>query len=185
MSGKPKPRPLITQPDDRTIRLVPLTKGLVVIVDADRYEWVMQWNWHVAYNRFGNYAGRRGRDGEPDLVLLHRQLAGEPFGEVDHVNGDRLDCRIQNLRACTQGQNRMNREPRSDNKSGHAGVCRVGNKWRPRIQINGKETSLGLCDTKEQAIARRVYAELVHYGEFAYSARDLVVLPPGLFPLPD
>ena len=41
---------------------------------------------------------------------------------VDHINGDRLDNRRQNLRVCTQGQNNCNRLERVDNTSGFRGV---------------------------------------------------------------
>jgi hypothetical protein len=95
MAGSPQPRPQVIQPDDPSIRLIPLTRGQVAMVDADRYEWAMRWNCYAAYNRCTGtyYAARQGRHGEPKTVWLHRQIAGEPNSDVDHVNHDTLDNR--------------------------------------------------------------------------------------------
>ena len=175
-------RPEIEQPADPAIRLIPLTKGQVAIIGADYYEWAMRWQWYAKYYRHirGYYAARRGVAGEPRDVFLHRQLMGEPDEQVDHINGVTLDCRMQNLRICSSQQNGANRGLRSDNTSGHVGVEAVGDKWRAVITIGGKRFNLGTFDKLEDAIAARVYAELVYFGEFAPSARDLLILPSNL-----
>lgn len=175
-------RPEIEQPTDASIRLIALTQGQIAIVDADRYEWAMRWKWFARYYRHTRsyYAARRGRGGEPKDVFLHRQIMGEPDDQVDHVNGNSLDNRTQNLRACTGRQNNANRGLRSDNTSGHVGVDRVGDTWRSVITIGGKRISLGTFANKDDAIAARVYAELTYLGEFAPVARDLLSLPPNL-----
>lgn len=159
-----------------------------MIVDTDRYEWTVQWHWFAKDdpNTGGYYAARRGRDGEPKTVFFHRQLMGEPDAEVDHINGNALDCRVQNLRACTSQQNCANRGPiqglKRKNTSGVAGVYRsqTQNKWMARIRVGNKRFNLGTFENREDAIAARVYAELTHLGEFAPAARDLLVLPPNL-----
>jgi hypothetical protein len=176
-----RPRPEIEQPAVASLRLVPLTQEQVAIVDADCYEQVAQWNWHAEYNGEGYYAVRRGRSGEPKRVYLHRQLAGEPSGEVDHINGNTLDNRLQNLRACTSWQNKENKGLSSNCASAIIGVYQYKNKWRAQIYANGKQIHLGTFNTKEAAIAARVFAEMVYFGEFAPVARDLITLPPGLF----
>jgi hypothetical protein len=174
MAGSPQPRPQIVQPDDPSIRLIPLTQGQVAIVDADLYEWAMQWNWCAFFNRSTRsfYAVRTGRHGEPKTVWLHRQFAGEPQGEVDHINGHTLDCRMQNLRPCTHAQNNANHGPARNNTSGYPGVSRHGNgRWRAKIHPDRKQIHLGYFATKDEAIAARKAGELEYFGEFAYSAR--------------
>ena len=177
-----KPRLVIQQPDDPAIRLIPLTQGQVVIVDASRYESVMQWHWFAKYNpqTRSYYAVRRGHGGEPKAVFLHRQLMDEPDGEVDHINNNSLDCRVQNLRTCTSRQNAANRGPRSNNTSGCAGVYRSNNKWQARIRVGDKRFNLGAFENLDDAIAARIAAEFKYLGEFAPSARDLSVLPLNL-----
>jgi hypothetical protein len=164
----PKPRPQLTQPDDLSIKLVPLTQGQVAIVDADDYEFVVQWNWFAQYRHSTGtyYAARQGRRGEP-LTLLHRQLLGEPDAQVDHINHDTLDDRMANLRPCTPAENSRNRRFNKNNTSGHAGVTRHKEKWQAQIKLYYKSIFLGLFATKEEAIAARKAGEAKYFGEFA------------------
>jgi hypothetical protein len=70
----------------------------------------------------------------------------DPDSELDHINGDKTDNRIVNLRKVTRRQNSMNRPVRSDNKTGIPGVFweKACGKWRARIRHNGKNISLGV-----------------------------------------
>lgn len=81
-----------------------------------------------------------------------------PANDIDHINGDRKDNRIANLRDVTVGVNNQNiRKTRSDNKiSGVTGVYldRRSNKWRPKIHLNGKQIYGGSFDTREEAHAK-------------------------------
>ena len=103
-------------------------------------------------------------------VLAHRVAwaihTGEwPSGHVDHINGDRLDNRIVNLRIVTRQENQRNtRLPRS-NTSGIIGVywCKHKRKWRAAIGCDGRTVCLGRFNSKEEAIAARREAE-VSYG---------------------
>lgn len=77
-----------------------------------------------------------------------------PDGQIDHINGNKLDNRIENLRDATPSQNKQNmRKARADSKSGLAGASwySSGNKWRAAIQIDGKKKHLGYFDTAEEA----------------------------------
>ena len=169
-----QPRPHVVQPPDNRAKLIALTKGQVALVDAIRYDWAMQWNWYAEYSRSAKayYAVRRGREGEPKTVYLHRQIMGEPAGEVDHKNRTPLDCRTANLRACSHAQNHANRGLASNNTTGYRGVAwmRTRNKWRARLKVNQTELHLGCFDNKDDAIRARLTAERQHFGEFAYSA---------------
>ena len=85
---------------------------------------------------------------------------------IDHINGDRSDNRISNLRSCTSQQNGFNSSKQINNTSGYRGVSKAGNKWRARIYIKNKETSLGHFDCPKEA--SRVYEEKARelHGEF-------------------
>tara|TARA_R100000951_G_C2640464_1_gene180763 strand:+ start:148 stop:663 length:516 start_codon:yes stop_codon:yes gene_type:complete len=89
-----------------------------------------------------------------------------PVGyEVDHINQDRSDNRISNLRLVTQSQNMRNKTRYRSNKSGLVGVAvrndmREGTKrWRAQINVNGENIKLGSFKTKDEAIAARRDAE--------------------------
>lgn len=175
--GVPKPRPLLIQPEDPTIRLIALTRGQVVIVDADCYEWAMKWLWYAQYCRCTHsyYAVRNNgpRKAKPSHFWLHRQLLDEPNGLVDHQNGNTLDCRFSNLRLATHSQSNANRRPQTNNSSGYSGVGwkKRDNRWQARIKVNQEQIHLGLFTSKLEAIKARLAAERQYYGEFAYSAR--------------
>lgn len=88
---------------------------------------------------------------------------------VDHINGNRADNRIANLRDVDKSMNTQNqRGARKDNLStGLLGASfhKVTGKYAAQISINGKKISLGLFDTPEQAHAEYVRAKReIHTG---------------------
>ena len=64
---------------------------------------------------------------------------------IDHINRDKLDNRIENLRPSTPAENAWN--------IGHRGAFRERGKWRSRIMANGKRHEVGTFDSEEQALA--------------------------------
>lgn len=91
--------------------------------------------------------------------LAHRlawlYVHGEwPRRLLDHINGDRADNRISNLRECTHSQNQENRrKAQANNQSGYMGVYfqRQNKNWVARIVINGKRKHLGCYQSAEKA----------------------------------
>jgi hypothetical protein len=91
------------------------------------------------------------------MVLLHRWIMGAEVRDgryIDHVNGDRLDCRMANLRWATAQENAANRACTA--KSGYRGVARSGKRFTAYGKAQGIVTHLGTYDTPEQA------AEVAH-----------------------
>jgi hypothetical protein len=71
---------------------------------------------------------------------------------LDHINGNRLDNRIDNLRAVTRRQNQHNaKRHRAGRKVGAIPVKGRGKPWRSKIYVNGKVICLGSFDTEEEA----------------------------------
>lgn len=68
---------------------------------------------------------------------------------IDHINHDKCDNRILNIRNVDHKANNMNQSLRSDNKSGVSGVywCKAKERWRSQIRVNGKKTNLGTFST--------------------------------------
>jgi hypothetical protein len=84
-----------------------------------------------------------------------------PKKNIDHINGDKSDNRICNLRDATVVENARNSGMSRANTSGHIGVRyyeRYG-KWRAEIKVNYRNIHLGLFDTMDQAIEARKSAE--------------------------
>lgn len=79
---------------------------------------------------------------------------GFPEGHIDHINGDPLDNRIENLRLVTASENMQNmRRPKSNNQSGYLGVSfdKRYDKYEARITTNGKRLNLGRFDCPKAA----------------------------------
>ena len=91
------------------------------------------------------------------LAWLH--VYGQwPKGLIDHINGDKSDNRIDNLRDVFADGNSQNvRKPNKRNKSGFMGVIWYQNKWRASMSVNGKSKWLGDYATPEEA--HQVYLE--------------------------
>lgn len=119
----------------------------------------------------GYRAGRLGRlqasiDGVPRYVhrliwLFHH---GEwPDGQIDHINGDPHDNRIENLRVVTAAGNSRNRR--------HRGISfdrrKASRPWRARIMVDGRSISLGYFDTEAEALAEYQRAKLAHHPTYA------------------
>lgn len=81
---------------------------------------------------------------------------------IDHINCNKLDNRIENLRLTSRLINNRNVGIRQDNKSGHKGVhfCRTYNRWRCRIKVNKKQKHIGYFENIDDAINARRRAEL-------------------------
>lgn len=95
-----------------------------------------------------------------------------PTHEIDHINGERSDNRLVNLREVTSRENAKNQGGRSTNTSGYKGVHlhRQSGKWRARICVDYKYVSLGLYDTPEAAHAAYCAAAQKHFGNMARAA---------------
>ena len=99
--------------------------------------------------------------------FLHFGEWPEDGMEIDHINGNRSDNRIENLRLATKSQNGANRKSgrgSSEYLGVHAHSC---GKWAAAIQKDGKQKHIGLFEREiDAAIAYRVEARKTH-GEFA------------------
>lgn len=88
-----------------------------------------------------------------------------PDGEIDHINHDRADNRISNLRDISKKENAKNKIMRSDNASGVCGVSKIIERghwrgyWQAGIGIDGKRLHLGRFTNFDDAINARKTAE--------------------------
>jgi hypothetical protein len=100
------------------------------------------------------------------VFLMHNAYIPE---EVDHIDADKHNNNIENLRAATRLQNSLNMPRRADNKSGHKNVCwhAAANKWQVSVKANGKRMNFGLFEDLELAALVASEARDKYHGEFA------------------
>ena len=94
------------------------------------------------------------------IFMLHH---GYLPPEVDHINGDRQDNRIDNLRAANRSENQCNRPALASNTSGYPGVSwhKKSKAWCVRVMKNGK------------TVVQQYFKDLELAGLFAAEARDI------------
>ncbi len=142
-------------------------RGTTVVDDED-YEWLSQHQWR--------HLGRGYASTKINGVttLMHRLILGVQgrHNQVDHINGDKLDNRRNNLRRCTNAENHRNmaKMKRRECQSRFKGVGRVstpGIRWYAHIRSNYKTIHLGCFASEEEAA--RVYNEAAIrlFGKFA------------------
>ena len=113
------------------------------------------------------YAITRKRiNGVTKVYFYHRFLKDVNQKQVvDHINQNKLDNRLENLRTTSQSMNCFNRK--CSNESGYNGVSQKNGKWFSRIMVNGENIYLGIYEKIEDAIDARKEAEIKYRGEYS------------------
>ncbi len=153
---------------------IPLSKGRIAKIDPSDAD-LLQFNWCVTGDRIGHpYAVRANPDGgfiHMHRVILERKLGRplQPKECCDHIDGDGLNDKRDNLRLATYQQNTQNKKRAKRIASGYKGAYwhAKSRKWTARIRVNDKLLLLGYFDTPEAAHAAYCVAAVKYFGEFA------------------
>jgi hypothetical protein len=151
------------------VKEITLSDNTSVLVDDDDYERLSQWKWSANGN---GYAVRNERY-EPKKYrkqYLHRAIMNAKPGEiVDHINGNTLDNRKDNLRICDLRGNAQNSRGKKRMYSQYKGVSfdKRRQKWVAQISVDTKNVSLGGFTVELDAALAYNKAATEHYGEFA------------------
>jgi hypothetical protein len=151
---------------------IKLTNGGVALVDDEDFDDLNKHKWFSHKERNTAYAWRNEKKGfrQYGKVKMHRQILNPKKSEhVDHINGNGLDNRRDNIRVCTAQQNQMNRHNHSSHSSIYKGVSyhKQNDRWRALIHLNGKPISLGCYSTPEAAAIAYNEKAIELFGEFA------------------
>jgi hypothetical protein len=146
--------------------------------DTGIFTWIKKPNKRI---KVGQVAGRASGNGYVRIKFKHidyfaHRLAYymyhgvDPLEKcIDHIDGDKANNKIDNLRLASFFQNQMNRvNLNRNNTSGVIGVSwhKSSKKWRAYIMINGEPKHLGLFTNKEDAIKARREAKIKYIGDF-------------------
>jgi hypothetical protein len=135
--------------------------GGIALIDESHANLVQIFNWHKTPSGYAS-TSIKGKK-----ILMHRLLMGAKRCDiVDHINGDRLDNRMENLRFVTRGQNAQNAK-RGTAVSGFTGVSLDRGYYKAYIKVRGKRMHLG--HFKEPIAAAIMYDHYArkYYGPLA------------------
>jgi|GraSoiStandDraft_45_1057281.scaffolds.fasta_scaffold25402_1 hypothetical protein len=147
--------------------LINLTRDKQAIVDEQDYEYLNQWKWHFD----GRYAARTKwmKELQKEIkIYMHKEIFQAKI--VDHINGNQLDNRRENLREVTGSQNNMNQTVQKRKKhSKYKGVSwdKSRNKWIAYCKKDGKMYNLGRYESELKAVLVYNQKALELFGEFA------------------
>lgn len=156
------------------MKLIPVGKGKHAMVDDFVFDLVGDQSWYLHKYVQRNFYVM----GKAKPALLHRVIMDAPKGvEVDHIDGDKLNNQLSNLRLCSHQQNQHNRRfLNKNNTSGFKGVFfdKRRGAWYCQIKVNGKQRTIaaGFLTAKEASLAYDL-ASIAEFGEF--SATNAVV----------
>lgn len=152
------------------MKTIPLGKGMNALVDDEDYALLAKHKWCMHSQGYARRQGPVDEFGRQSILLMHRVILAAPRGtQVDHINGNRLDNRKDNLRLATNAQNGANQKRSSRNKTGAKGVYfhKQRGKYCAMIGHNGKHRHLGLFPDIAAASAAYDEAARRAFGEFA------------------
>jgi len=124
-----------------------LTQGKIALVDDEDFEKIIAYKWHCDCRKNTIYA-------ETDIITdgtrkykslrMHRLITNPSDNlEIDHINGNGLDNRKENLRPVTRRQNLQNYHIKKSSRFTGVSWHKHNKKWQCRIEINGHVKSLG------------------------------------------
>ncbi|MBP8972305.1 MAG: HNH endonuclease [Anaerolineae bacterium] len=149
---------------------ITLKGGAISLVDDADHPHLSQYTWFMSQDGYAVGLVPNG-DGKFKLQYMHRViLQPAPSELVDHINGDPLDNRRQNLRLATSHQNHQNRRVKGNSHTGLKGVGwhKERGQYYARIQLQGIRVHLGFFKTAEDAALAYDEAARTLFGEFAH-----------------
>ncbi len=162
ISGKfiPRKNVWIEKTNENYLECYTSNGELLFFTDLDLKEVLKKYNWC----KFAN--GYASTHIEGRQIPIHRFLLKPAEDKVvDHINRNKKDNRITNLRIVDKSLNAFNCDLRKTNKSGYTGVWfrKDTRKWCAGIKKNGKKYCLGCYESIDDAIKARKKAEVLFH----------------------
>lgn len=150
---------------------IKLTKNKYAIVDPQMHSLLNKYKWYASYCDHGDrYYARRTEHSNGSAITerMHWYVIGKPLPGfvIDHINGDGLDNRRENLRVVTNSDNMINRYTHRAGKLYGTYFNKQRKKWEAKITINKKRKIIGFYNTELEAhLAYKKEKHALKYGE--------------------
>jgi len=150
--------------EERSLKVF-FKNGNYAIVDEKDFEKISKYKW----NENSSPKSKKIYARNSKVGYMHRLIMdAKKENKIDHINGNGLDNRKNNLRLATHQQNNFNKTPYTNNKIGYKGVRKDGNRYIATITYNGKTEYISSRLTPEEAAKDYDKKALAYFGEFAY-----------------
>lgn len=170
--------PYFSQEHDSWV--IPLTQGVIALVDEDIAQAIGYRHWHAFSHRNERWYAVTNTETHPKRLLRMHRVILDPADEleVDHryhfpFVAKVVDNRRSNLRLCTGVLNSQNRRKQSNRSNPFKGVFQVGHRWRAKITIHKRDVHLGYFPTAIKAAEAYDAAARDLHGEYAVTNESL------------
>lgn len=137
--------------EERQSWVIHLNTGQAVLIDAEDAIPLSRYSWAATYSRGKQIPYAKAKiDGKN--IRMHRLLLNAPTNlQVDHINGNSLDNRKENLRLCTHRENQQNRSVHRDGRLCGTAYNKPLKKWRAKFTKDRKAFHIGYYETELEA----------------------------------
>lgn len=152
------------------VRELPLTRGMVALVDDNEFDRCNQYNWSVNASSGGRFYASRGiyQGDKYFRIFLHRFILGVPDGVIiDHIDGDPLNNQKSNLRACNHKQNSWN-SYRAHPKP----IVTDDGLFSAQVTVDGRVKRFGTYATQDEADEVIRAALVLTRGDYTKVSRE-------------
>lgn len=135
---------------------IKLTQGKFAMVDDDIFDHMNKFTWHVERHKkdifyASRFRSRKIKEG-PKTILLHREIMTPTKDfQIDHIDGNGLNCQRENMRIVTSRQNSQNKLVHRNGKLVGCFWSKAHSMWRSQININGVKKHLGMFNSEREA----------------------------------
>lgn len=157
---------------DKKIEIISPKYGTFIVLYDEQDEsiitshvWGVRCQNKKAYARTNDY-----KNGKSNYIDLHRLIMGFPKGNIDHIDGNSLNNKRDNLRIATQSENVKNQCMKSSNTVGYKGVSfdKKKRKYSCHITVNYKHIFGGYFLEPIEAAKKYNELAIIHHGDFAF-----------------